>query len=186
MTWDIATGRRFGKVEHAWDCGWCADGRLLVRNEDGDCYFADAELSHLCPAPIPSRLTAMDDLSTDDTGTHLLIKYVRPIGEPIRHLKNWLKPGSGNSFNAKWECFDIGGRRLASVPGWTGGCCISSDGRYFAVGSWDGKTVDVYELPQPSPGGLVLALMIAELALFIAWTVWRRRFVWKLPITSTV
>ena len=186
ITWEIATGRRVQTVEHAWGCGWCADGRLVVRNEDGDCYFADAELNRQGDVPIPTRLTGMDDLGVDDAGNHLLVKCVRPTREPLRHVKNWLKPGSGDSFTAQWECFDLGGRKIAAVPGWMGGCSVSRDGKYFAVGSLDGKTVDVYDLPQRTPGGVILALMIAEVGLALGWTAWRRRRLsWKTRNGST-
>ena len=175
MTWELPTGRRLRTVENAWGCGWCADGRLVVRNEDGDCYFADAELNQQGDVPIPSRLTNMDDLSADEAGTHLIVKHVRPIREPLRSVKNWLKSGSGESFTAEWECFDLDGRTIAAVPGLAGGCDISRDGKYFAVGSPDGKAVDIYDLPRKNPGGIVLGLMIAEVALAILWTVGRRR-----------
>jgi hypothetical protein len=117
----------------------------------------------------------MDDLSADEAGTHLIVKHVRPIRGPMRRVKNWLKPGSGDSLTAEWECFDLDGRTIAAVPGWTGGCSVSRDGKYFAVGSPDGKAVDIYDLPRQNPGGIILGLMIGEIVLAIAWTAWRRR-----------
>jgi hypothetical protein len=175
MTWEVSTGRRLSSIDHAWGCGWCADGRLVVRNEDGDCYFADAKLNRCGNVPTPTRLTDMDDLSADEAGTHLVVKYVRPTGEPLRYVNNWLKPGSGDGFLAHWECFDLGGRKIAAVPGWTGGCDVSSDGLHFAVGSPVGNAVDIYDLPARSLGGPVLALMIVEISLAIIWSIWRRR-----------
>jgi WD40 repeat protein len=177
MTWDVGTGRRLQTVTHAWDCGWCADSRLVVRNEDGDCYNADAELKRLGELPLSGRLTAMHELSVDHAGKFLVVKQVRPTGELLRRFRNWLKPGSADSFTAAWECFDLAGRKVVAVPGWTGDCDISHDGKYFAVGSPGGRFVDIHSLPTPDPAGVALALMIAEVAVLIAWTARRRRFV---------
>jgi WD40 repeat protein len=174
-TWEIPTGRRLKTIEHAWSCGWCADGRLVVRTEDDDCYFADANLNRLGDVPLPSRLTDSDSLFVDEEGRFLLVKHLRQPNDWVQRIKKWINASWVDGVTATWECFDLDGRRLTAVTGWTGGYAVSPDGKYLAVGSTDEKFVNVYTIPRQSPLGMILPLMIAEIVLAISWTAWRRR-----------
>jgi hypothetical protein len=171
-TWDVPSGRRRATLDHAWSRGWCADGRLVIRTEDGDCFFADATLARQTSLPFP--LAESDELFVDEAGRHLLVKHPWKPNVVIEFIRtrlklDWKDPG------AYWECFDLTGRRETAVPGWGDGCSVSPNGEYLAVRSPDGNAIDVYTLPPSTPGGIVLGLMIVEVAFFIAWTAWRRR-----------
>jgi WD40 repeat protein len=70
------------------------------------------------------------------------------------------------------------GNVVATFPASSDVIALSPDGRTAAVVDNDGITI--WDLPPRKPGGIVLALMIAEVSLLIARTAWRRSCVRRL------
>jgi WD40 repeat protein len=64
-------------------------------------------------------------------------------------------------------------RVVATLPEPAENIAFSPDGLTAAV--VDGKGLRIWDLPPRKPGGIVLGVMIVQMALFIVWTAWRRR-----------
>jgi WD40 repeat protein len=174
-TWSVPSCARRAIAERVWCCGWLSDNRLLIRSEDGECLAADDELRPEGSGPVIPCLDKTDDLMVADTGQHLLVKRLREGNTMLQSVFDRVLNRAFDPSWAEWECFDLDGRSLARVGGWTGPARVSPDGRFLAVGSADDEAVALYRLPTPSSGGLVLPLMAAEVAAFVAWTAWHRR-----------
>jgi hypothetical protein len=77
----------------------------------------------------------------------------------------------------KWKVLDLeSGRTCEGTCANANIVGISPDGQLLLTQDLnDFAGYDLWGIAPRKPGGLILAAMIAEVSLFIAWTVWRRR-----------
>jgi hypothetical protein len=175
--WDAESGQRVATLGAGLAQGWNRAGRLVVldgttakllRVPDG------AELRRW-PAPQHSGVFC-GDMSAD--GHFLIIEHSHFLPNTVSWLLQRLP---GNPFDPDESTILVSifdaetGRELAAIEkGARNKVSLAPNGSALAVAGAGG--LRLYTVPSQTPAGIVLALMIAEVALLIAWTAWRRRF----------
>jgi hypothetical protein len=109
-------------------------------------------------------------------GQYLINVDARPLpswqhwlyGAVFRRAPEW-ESGTVTLFDAH------SGEAVACVKDWSPmqAVHVTEDGRTLVVSSF-GK-IHVWDIPPKTAHGIVLGLMIVEVGLLIAWTVWRRQ-----------
>jgi hypothetical protein len=180
--WDLSDKRRITVFPDRSATGWNCDGNLVTsrfgtttdEKPDGLRLFDSRgnEISHWQPAPQGPEPFA----------------WLMPIGRflidwetfKVPAWRNWLQdriPKLPHAFDRSLiHIYDARSGDLrstvTSIAPWQA-IHLSPDGQTLAA-SVLGAIV-VWDVPPRTPGGIVLGLMIAEVAFLIAWTAWRRR-----------
>jgi WD40 repeat protein len=182
--WDMPSLTSLAILEMESLVGWCPDGRLVTASEDDlgggpHLRIRDGRTGALLAAYSIDVFGATDfraEWLYDTFRGRLIAASV--IDEPPawrRWLANHFRFAALTAaYSYCLPLVDIDtGRTVTTLPASSDIIAISPDGRNAAIVE-DG-VVHIYELPPRKLGGIVLGLMIAEVALFIAGTSWRRR-----------
>ncbi len=163
--------------------GWCPNGHLvtasesflsvgpIIRVRDGRTGSLLAE--HCISASAPPWRTEW----LPDTFRGPLMVARLEYGPP--HWKIWLRQHLPWRIveareTSVFQVVDVeSGNVVAAFPESAENVAVSPDGRTAAV--VDGNEIRIWDIPPRTPGGIVLGLMIAEVGMAIAWTMWRRR-----------
>jgi hypothetical protein len=176
--WDVARAKTVARIADSWFQGWRADGWLVARRWNGGILDVDIDPRSGDQRPVTPQ-PGVGGVLMDRTGRVLVVDRARMRRLPalVEKILEWLGRPSPDDSWKDIQCCDLAGQELARVPSPNPNVAeISPDGDLLAVQSfgYDGM-IDLYDLPPHTPGGIILALMIAEVSLLIAWTAWRRR-----------
>jgi hypothetical protein len=174
--WDVPTCTNRLRIDGVTLLGWRADGCLAIQS--GDTVTVSHDLKSWRALAYANNFADCDFVYLNGSRNFLLTRKTRTVTPLVEWLKEHLqlKFLSDDLRLADWTCSDSEGHSIASVPGsGFGWSCVSPNGSRMAVTSPDGQAIDLYRLPPSRPGGLVLGLMVVQVALAILWTAWRRR-----------
>jgi WD40 repeat protein len=177
--WDVPSLRQLATLREESLVGWCPDGRLVTASEEflssgPDVRVRDGRSGALIGE---HRLEQPRSQWLPDTFRSSLMAAQFNSSPPAwrtwlsQHISSKLFSATDTSY---LQVVDIAtGRVVGVLPETTEDIAISPDGRTAAVADQDG--VRIWDLPPRRPVGLILGLMIAEVALAIAWSALRRR-----------
>jgi hypothetical protein len=174
--WDAETGRQIGPVGEGLTPGWNAAGRLAVL----DCGSGVRRTPGPGGAEVVRWPMPLDhfpyDAQLSPNGRFLLDGHDHHLPDPIRWLFERLP---GRPFDPDKETFvhtvhdAQTGRALAAIGvDVLGTVALAADGTALATGSANG--LRLWDIPPQRSGGIVLAVMIAQVGLLTAWTAYRR------------
>jgi hypothetical protein len=183
QVWDVETCRLLTSVKDAFTVGWNADNQLILQSVSGsELWVIDGrtgqELARwACPGPIVT-FQGLSDAKLDPTRRALVLGVHQHLPELVQGLLARL-PQRPIDPAQYWPMFLVldarTGQRLGAVDAEPGceAVALAAGGRALAILDRNGG-VRVWSFPPRRPGGIVLALMIAEVGLLTAWTAWRR------------
>ena len=174
--WNTHTGRLVANVGTGRVAGRKMDGRFVVEDETSACIIDAADGTEIARWPFSPQ--SVLNPAYVESGDRFIVRGIdfrwpssiqwllqRLSGQPINPML----------MQSEWVVYDARtGRSRGQVP-----CepqyrfALAPDGKTLAVPCGDG--LRVWDIPPKKPGGLILALMIAEVSLLIAWAMWRRR-----------
>jgi hypothetical protein len=181
--WDVPSRQLNARVPDAWLVDWAADGRLLAAGTDGLHKYdghTGAKLATLTSLDLRDRwffwgtfaghrIAIVTSVQVPPTWHSWLIRKLslpEQFQWQTRHAVRLFDAQTGDEITVVWAngyppAMSPDGRTLATFPHPT-----DMEGDNF---------IFLWDIPPRTPGGVVLGLMIVEVALFIAWTAWRRR-----------
>ena len=170
--WDVASRRPMATMNELGGIeGWMPDGRFLGRDRRELRGF-DGRTGEAVGNSLASE--EMDFPNTYVTGHFLNLVERREWPGYVQRIGNYLPKllFDPDRWKGRSRVIDLtSGQTISDLPI---GCFCSPDGRFLREQNPDGTT-RIYRVPPQHPGGIVLGLMIAEVALAIAWAAWRRR-----------
>jgi Tol biopolymer transport system component len=115
----------------------------------------------------------------DPSGKVLIVDKELQTPAGTSALFSWLGIPRAKDYTSNLSCYDLSGRQLIRVRSRGANRFsteISPDGRLLAVSPpVEDGTINLYDIPSRTPGGIVLGLMTVEVGLALGWTAWRRR-----------
>jgi WD40 repeat protein len=172
--WDVLTGQPLATLRDAWSADWSADGRLLIYGSEG---------LHPHDARTGERLARWGQIGTRFYGLSAGGRVALYLTADYRPTpwRDWLVSRLSllakffPSYRAAVHFLDTStGDESASLWVNTDSLVLSPDGRTLATRQSYDRSVGLWDIPPPRPGGVVLALMIGQVGLLTVWTAWRR------------
>jgi WD40 repeat protein len=188
VLWDTVARKPIGTIAGKWFAAWTADGRLLVRTGDRLNAFdgrTGAQIADWSALGLGERDYFWGTIRRGRIAVVESIHSMSPWGIGLNRLAARGVISYDNYFRESPKTVHLYDTRTGqqtsaiSLQG-RDGFCLSPDGQTLATLQFTGHidrraNIFIWALPQRKPTGLVLALMIAEVAVAIAWTAWRRR-----------
>jgi hypothetical protein len=172
FAWDLSSGRRFSQTCSGNFSAWGADGTIFVLENDEFIAFNPSTGDQRVVGPAYESAHWID---TQASGEHFFLDRMERVSTFWRTLSDYFPSLRGDYDFVECECYDLAGRRLASVPTTRSGARdLSPDNQTLAVASpSEPGVIDLYDFP-PQKSLAWLAAGAALLALPIALITWRR------------